>query len=148
MLLITGHSHIDAEFIKPYVEITNVCQKFEMVDTTEEGWLRISGYIDGMRVPERAEGTYTEDAWTICVLKPDSKELDMIRFGAGIDRYIHYDPISSGTLTTRFSSATWYTSDSDVATVSDGVVTITGTGRCAIYAKDSDGNIEIWVIEA
>lgn len=148
LIIITGHSHIDAEFVNPYIEVTNVCQKFEKADITSSAYAVMSGMIDGLRNPDRTANTYTADAWTVCVYKPVSNELDMLRFGAGVDRYIHCTPVSSGTLTTRFDSATWSTSDSSVATVANGVVTVVGSGRCAIVAKDSTGNIEVWVVES
>lgn len=148
LIIITGHSHIDAEFVNPYIEVTNVCQKFEKADITSSGYTVMSGMIDGLRNPDRTANTYTADAWTVCVYKPVSNELDMLRFGAGVDRYIHCTPVSSGALTTRFDSATWSTSDSSVATVANGVVTVVRSGRCAIVAKDSTGNIEVWVAES
>lgn len=149
LILLTGHSHIDAEFVNPYVEVTDVCQKFDKADITTSGYEVISGQIDGIRNPDRTEGTYTEDAWSVCVFKPISMELDVIRFGAGIDRYIHCEPVGESTLTARFDGAvTWNSSDTSVATVSDGTVSIVGAGRCAIVAKDTSGNIEVWVIDA
>lgn len=146
LIVLTGHSHIDAEFIAP-IEVTNVCQKFEVADTTTTAYQKISGMIDGIRNPARTQGEATEDAWTVCVYKPGSNEFDCIRFGAGVDRYIHCDYIlSATTVTSRLTSPTWHTSDANVATVSNGAITIVGSGYCAIYAKDTSGNIEVWTV--
>lgn len=149
MALLTGHSHVDAEFVDPFIEVTDVCQKYEKANISTSQYQAISGQIDGIRNPDRTAGTYTEDAWSVVVFKPLSKELDLIRFGAGVDRYIHCEPVGAVTVTTRFAgTVTWHTSDASVATVSDGVITVSGAGRCAVYAKDEAGNIEVWVVES
>lgn len=148
LIVLTGHSHVDAEFIDPYVEVTDVCQKFEKADITAVGYTRMSGYIDGIRNPDRTAGTYTADAWSVVVYKPISKDLSIIRFGAGVDRYIHCNAIAPTTLTTKLSGAvTWSSSDTTVATVADGVVTGVASGKCAVIAKDAEGNIEVWTVE-
>lgn len=148
LVLLTGHSHVDAEWVNPYVEITNVCQKFDQADTSDDGYQVMSGMIDGIRAPERIVDTASEDAWSAVILKPTSGEIDVIRYGAGIDRYIHYDPIAPNTAIPKLSgTVTWHTSDSSVATVSNGVITGVGSGRCAVFAKDVSGNIEVWVVE-
>ena len=52
------------------------------------------------------------------------------------------------TLNTKLTGTiTWSTSDSNVATVSDGVVTNIGIGKCAILAKDEVGNYECWIVK-
>ena len=107
----------------------------------------VTGYIDAIGTPARTAETYTEDAWSVCVYKPQSNEFDMIRFGAGTDRYFHVTPVVPTTLSTRLSgTVTWHSSDDAVATVTDGVVTGVSTGRCAVFAKDADGNIEVWIV--
>lgn len=147
LIIITGHSHIDAEFVTPHVEVTNVCQKFEQANISTEQYQAISGMIDGLRNPARTQNTYTADAWTICVVKPISNEVDFIRFGAGVDRFIHYVPIAPGTVTSRFENPIWSSSDTSVATVSNGVIIGVSSGRCAIKAKDASGNLEFWVVD-
>jgi hypothetical protein len=124
-----------------------VCQKFEQADITTEAYGKMSGYIDVLGNPAMTSETYTEDAWSVCVYKPFDNVLDMIRFGAGTDRHIHLTPISAGTVTSQLDDVTWESSDTSVATVSGGVITEVGTGRCAIIAKDSAGNIEVWIVE-
>ncbi len=147
LVQITGHSHIDVAFVSPWLSVMQVCQKFEVANISSSLFQKISGYIDQMAAPSRTEGTYTEDAWTVCVLKPSVYELDCIRFGAGADRYFHYDSIAPTTLSSRLSNVTWSSSDTSVATVSNGVVTGVASGTCGILAKDSDGNYECWTIK-
>ena len=143
---ISGHSHIDVAFVNPWLSAMFVCQKFEVANTSSTNYQKISGYIDQMVAPSRTANTETEDAWTVCVLKPNSGELDCIRFGAGSDRYFHYVPIAPTTLTSRLSDVTWSSSDTSVATVADGVITGVASGTCAILAKDSEGNYEAWTV--
>lgn len=147
LVQISGHSHIDVAFVQPWLSVMNVCQKFEVANISDAGHQKITGYVDQMYAPSRTAGTHTEDAWTVCVLKPNSKEFDCIRFGAGVDRYFHYDPIAPTTLSSRLSNVTWSSSDTSVATVSNGVVTGVASGTCGILAKDSEGNYECWTIK-
>ena len=148
LIVLTGHSHIDAEFIDPFVEVTHVCQKFEKADISTSAYQAITGMIDGIKNPDRSADDYTADAWSVCVFKTLSKELSLIRFGAGTDRYIHCESISPTTLTTKLSGAiTWSSSDTSVATVSNGTVTGVSTGKCAIKSKDETGNIEVWIVD-
>lgn len=147
LVSVSGHSHIDIAFVKPWLSVMNVCQKFEVANTSTTQYQMITGYVDGLNAPSRTENTYTEDAWTVCVLKPNSKEFDCIRFGAGADRYFHYEPIAPTTLSSRLSNVTWSSSDTSVATVSNGVVTGVASGTCGILAKDSEGNYECWTIK-
>ena len=146
LVQVTGHSHVDIAFIEPWLSVMNVCQKFEVenISTTEFG--KITGYIDQIVAPSRTADTYTADAWTVCVLKPNSMELDCIRFGAGNDRYFHYNPIAPTTLTSILTGVTWSSSNTSVATVSNGVVTGVASGTCGILAKDTAGNYECWTI--
>ena len=147
LIILTGHSHVDAEFVSPFIEITNVCQKFEQADISTSQYQAISGMIDGIRNPARTAGTMTEDAWSIVVFKPYSKDIDIIRFGAGVDRHIHCQEIGVSTLTTKLTGAiTWSSSNTSVATVANGVITKVSNGKCAIIAKDSSGNIEVWIL--
>lgn len=147
IIQLSGHSHVDTAFIDPWVAIGFVCQKCSQADISTTEMQKISGYIDTLGSPTRTVNTATEDAWTVCILKPFSNELDTIRFGAGADRYFHYAPIAPTTLTSKLSGTlTWSSSDLDVATVSNGVVTGVASGTCAIIAKDESGNYEAWVI--
>lgn len=146
LVQLSGHSHVDLAFITPWLSVMFVCQKLNKSDTSATGFGKISGYIDVMGVYDRTVNTVSEDAWTACVLKPESGELATVRFGAGVDRFFHYKPIAPTTLTSKLSSVTWSTSNSSVATVSNGVVAGVASGTCAILAKDSTGNYEAWII--
>lgn len=147
LIQLSGHSHVDIAFIEPWLSIMQVCQKFEKANTGSSGYGMIEGYIDELGNPDRTAETYTADAWSICLYKPISNEFDMIRFGAGVDRYFHVTPIAPTTVTSKLTGTlTWSTSDATVATVSGGVITGVGSGRCGILAKDADGNYECWTV--
>jgi len=152
LIQLCGHSHADYYFNDPWPTIFSCCQKFEQVDTTAGGFLDISGNVGGnagIVAPARALSTATEDLWNVCVLKPLSKEIDFIRFGAGVDRYFHFGKTvieNTLTLTTILDAVIWSTSDGSVATVSDGVVTAVGSGLCQITATDNAGNFETWTV--
>ena len=146
LVQLSGHTHLDLAFVTPWLSVVHACTRSASTNTSGSGFNVITGYIDEMGNPSRTQGTYTEDLWTVCVLKPNSGELDCIRFGAGNDRYFHYVPIAPTTLTTRLSNVTWSSSDTSVATVSDGVVTGVASGTCAILAKDAEGNYEAWTV--
>lgn len=42
---------------------------------------------------------------------------------------------------------TWASSDTSVATVSGGTVTVIGSGRARIVATDESGNTETWTVK-
>lgn len=152
LVQLCGHSHADYYFNTPWLTVFSGCQKTEQVDTTTSDFLAITGNIGGnagIIAPTRTLGTVTEDLWSVCVLKPLSKEIDFIRFGAGVDRYFHFEKTvvsDTQTLTTVLDTVTWTTSDSSVATVSSGTVTAAGSGVCQITATDADGNFETWTV--
>ena len=146
LVQLSGHSHVDLAFITPWLSVMFVCQKCVEAPTDTTGMNKITGYIDVKGSYSRVEGEASEDAWTVCVLKPASMELATIRFGAGADRYFHYQPIAPTTLTSKLTSPTWSSSNESVATVSGGVVTGVASGTCAILAKDTTGNYEAWIV--
>lgn len=153
LIMLSGHTHFDIAFIDPWLSIVQTCQRFTDTDTIEflpdvENEYGITGFIDRAVVPSRTAKTATEDAWSVCVLKPEEAELDIVRFGAGTDRYFHYVPISPDTLTTKLTGTiTWESSNTSVATVANGTVTAVSSGKCAIIAKDETGNYECWIIK-
>lgn len=152
LIMISGHSHRDIAFVSPYLSVMQDCQRFtdtagEVIGPNDENPTEITGFIDNIVKPARIAGTASEDAWTLAVYKPITNDLDLIRFGAGADRYFHATPIAPTTLTTRLSSVSWSSSDTSIATVSNGTVTGVSSGRCAIIAKDTSGNYECWIIE-
>lgn len=152
IVVISGHSHLDMAFIDPWVEVMQDCQRF-CPDVTEDmidPEVSPSGaYIDVVRKNARAAGTASEDLWTACVYQPFSNNLFLVRFGAGVDRYLHCDPLQTArSVTTRLTGTVdWSTSDPDVATVSDGEISITGSGKCAVIAKNEAGDIEVWIVQ-
>lgn len=81
-----GHSHADYSFSTPWLSIHNNCQKFEQSDLTTSGFAHLVETADDLEAPERTEGTATEDCWSVVVIKPISRKVDVIRFGAGNDR--------------------------------------------------------------
>ena len=81
-----GHSHADYAYSTPWLGIFSNCQKFEQSDATDSGYSRIVANADYFDCPPREEGTATEDCWSVVVVKPISRTVDIIRFGAGNDR--------------------------------------------------------------
>ena len=147
LLELSGHTHVDIAFISPWTAIMQVCQKFEQADLSLTGYQVITGYIDAISNPARTAQTAAEDAWSVNIYKPISNTLHQIRFGAGSDRHFHLTPVGAGTVASQLEDVTWSSSDTAVATVSGGVITGVGAGRCAILAKDSNGNYECWIVE-
>ena len=124
------------------------CQRFSNTpaDITDEDH-DMTGFIDVVRKNARVQYTEKEDLWTVVIYKPMSNDISLVRFGAGKDRYYHATAISPTTLSTKLSGTiTWSTSDSNVATVANGVVTGVSSGTCAILAKDANENYECWVV--
>lgn len=149
LIELTGHTHRDAAFISPFLNVLQGCEKYYDVaeDYIDTGSSMI-GYIDNILRPGRVNKTATEDLWSVVVYKPDSKELSCIRFGAGYDRYFHVEPIAPTTVTTKLSGTiTWSSSNTEIATVSSGVISGVATGRCAVLAKDTTGNYECWIVD-
>lgn len=144
LIEISGHSHRDMAFVAPWVSVMSAANKFYNSTASISG---IVGNIDEIIFPARVADTAAEDSWNVNVYNAVSGVLHVIRFGAGNDRIFHVYPIAPTTLTSQLTSVTWSSSDTTVATVSDGVVTAVGAGRCAILAKDTAGNYECWVIE-
>lgn len=145
----TGHSHFDGAWVDPWVNLSQDCQRFSprSEDATDDAH-ETTGFIDVIRANARKQYTPTEDCWSVCIYKPDSNELSSIRFGAGKDRYFHITPIAPTALSSKLSGTlTWTTSNSAVATVSNGIVTGISAGKCAVLAKDESGNYECWIIE-
>lgn len=90
LIQLCGHSHADYYFDSPWLTIYNGCQKFNQADVTTEGYTRITGAASPIVSPARTLKTATEDLWTVCVIKPLSRTIDMIRFGAGDDRSFNF----------------------------------------------------------
>lgn len=152
LIMMSGHSHLDMAFINPWLSVMQDCQRFSntvggIITPDSEDTHGISGFIDAVVKPARVQYTASEDAWSVNIYKPLTNEFSMIRFGAGADRYFHVTPIAPTTVTSKLNGTlTWSTSDDSVATVADGIITGVATGKCAILAKDADGNYECWVV--
>lgn len=91
LIQLCGHSHADYYYTDPWLTIFNTCQKFSQSDLTTSQYQSITGYVGSMISPERIAGTATEDAWNIVIVKPRSKTIDVVRFGAGADRTFTFD---------------------------------------------------------
>ena len=82
--LFSGHNHYDNAWSEPYLSITTNCQKFENENGDPNLW------ADGSIKPTRTVGTATEDCWDVVIVRPISKKINMVRFGAGEDRAFTY----------------------------------------------------------
>ncbi len=79
-----GHSHADVAFTSPYLSIGSNCNKFENTNGDPNLW------PEGATKPSRVWGAVSEDCWDMVVLRPLSKKIDFVRFGAGNDRSYTY----------------------------------------------------------
>ena len=91
VICLIGHSHADFSFSTPWLDVAFSCNKvYQTQDKTigpgDESWLLPMG----AKIWARERGTVTEDTWDIVVIKPLSKRVNAIRFGAGEDRTYTY----------------------------------------------------------
>lgn len=88
MISFIGHSHSDFSHSEPYLEIACNCNKIEQDhDWIEDG----SGLFPvGAKFWGRTEGTASEDCWDAIVIRPKSRKINLVRFGAGEDREFLY----------------------------------------------------------
>lgn len=88
--LFHGHTHWD--FIGQYSqtngfhEVSTGCSRVVSGPITT----RTDYYPQGATMPERTINTVTQELWDIIVIKPESREVNMIRYGAGSDRSFTY----------------------------------------------------------
>lgn len=76
-----------------------------------------------------------------------AKKVYCDRIGVGGNRTLFFEPLTvatTETLTSSLADVTWASSDSTVATVTDGVVTAVTAGYTIITATDASGNAEAW----
>lgn len=154
LVLFNGHTHFDNQYISPFVEVNQGCVK---VYNLESGLSDAAP--EGAYFCERAVGDYREQLWDAVVIDKANSFLSCIRFGAGVDRYIHLTPIevaAGGTATLTpsvLTAASWETRDSEASSISiaSGVVSVdagaTSGTRLFAMALDADGNREIWTIQ-
>ena len=79
-----GHNHVDDVFTTPYRGITICCEKFENENGNPSLW------PSGAVKPQRTFNTASEDCWDVVIIRPNSRKMNFIRFGAGSDREISY----------------------------------------------------------
>ena len=79
-----GHSHCDVDFDTPYLSIGTNCEKFENTNGDPTKW------PEGAVKPARVKREVSEDCWDMVVIRPLSRKIDCIRFGAGADRSFTY----------------------------------------------------------
>ena len=82
--IICGHNHVDDVFTSPHHGITLCCEKFENENGDPSKW------PEGSVKPTRTAGTYTEDCWTVAIIRPNSRKINFVRFGSGSDYEISY----------------------------------------------------------
>lgn len=99
----------------------------------------------------KTTNTQSSTAFQVITLDPVSKTVYAIHYGAGIDIILHYesDLISAQkTLTTALTSPIWHTNDTNIATISNGVITPVSDGNTLIWCKSTADNcIEAWNIK-
>lgn len=150
-----GHTHFDNQWMSPFVEINEGCAK---VYNLETGILPDTA-PEGAYFPERAVGDYREQLWDAVVIDQVNSLLSCIRFGAGVDRYVHLTPVevaAGGTTTLTpsvLTASSWETRESEASSISiaSGVVSVaagaTSGARLTAICKDADGNMEFWTIK-
>lgn len=144
--MLYGHCHQDNVWSYPFCSIGTCCNKGQVING---GTQYLSRYSEDSYMPMKALNSHTSDLWDVVLVKPTSKVIEMVRFGAGADRTIHYEPVecaagSSVTLASKISGGTWglRTSDQSKATVDNGVVTV-GSGIASgtllsVWCKSGD----------
>lgn len=123
--MLYGHCHEDNVWADPFCGIGICCNKSVATNGRPSLWCE-----DGT-MPYRSTDAANADLWDAVVVNTTAKLIDMVRFGAGADRTVHYEPIecaagASVTLTSKISGGTWglRTSDQSKASVANGVVTV------------------------
>ena len=75
-----GHTHADLIYTKRTFPITSVgCSKIEYFEDKKP---------DGAICHARIEGEVTQELWDTLIIDPKTGDMDFVRFGAGIDRYV------------------------------------------------------------
>lgn len=81
-----GHNHFDCEFTAPFNDTDNPILAFSQnSNKCYNKALGASAPIKAER-PQRTPGTVTEDCFDIVVIRPKSGKVNLVRFGAGVDR--------------------------------------------------------------
>lgn len=152
-----GHLHVDNVYVKPYISVNMCCQK--VYNSTSGTNILGSTAPEGAWWPIREVGTKNELLWDAVVINQEEGLLSCIRVGAGVDRYIHYNPIevaAGGTTTltpAAITATSWAVLESESSSISitDGVVTVDSSAtvgsRLMAKAVDANGNFEYWCIK-
>lgn len=150
LCIIGGHSHFDMDSTQESLIVPRywspTIPDIMVTSTTTDAFIRQSENINPLN---RQAGTVNEQAFDVVHLDTKNKVLIMTRIGAGPDRIFHLSPLhESTTLSTMLSgSVSWESTQGSVANVSNGIVSVVGTGRTRIVAKDADGNTESWTFK-
>ena len=75
-----GHIHRDYSNSKPFLEFSTAAQKCQNIEVKK----------GGASAPERKLNTASEDLWDVLVIRPQSRKINTVRFGAGADREWSY----------------------------------------------------------
>lgn len=134
--LITGHTHQDAEIYTAGgipVLVTDTDASSRLADTNPN---------------TSTIGTITECAFDTVTVGYSPNVIRAARIGRGKNRIMHggANAVSSTlSLTSELESPVWSSTDSSVATVSNGVVSAVSTGKAIIKATTSD-TVEMWLV--
>lgn len=81
-----GHNHFDCEFTAPFNDTDNPILAFSQ--TCHKCYTKTIAETAPLKAtyPERTPGTVTEDCFDIVVIRPRSGKVNLVRFGAGVDR--------------------------------------------------------------
>ena len=77
---IYGHIHRDFSNSKPFLEFSTAAQKCQNIEIKK----------GSASAPERKLNTASEDLWDVLVIRPQSRKINTVRFGAGNDREWSY----------------------------------------------------------
>ena len=78
-----GHDHYDYSITEPWLEINLAAAKAHNFE-------RQSYYPNEAVIQQRKGGTISEQLWDVLIIKPESRIIQTIRFGAGEDRQWEY----------------------------------------------------------
>lgn len=90
LIQLFGHSHADYNFSTPWLSIASNCGKFEQSNLDTDEYRAITGYDGNIVAPERVQGTDKEQSFSVVVVRPTIKKINLVRFGAGLDREFGY----------------------------------------------------------
>lgn len=90
MVLLMGHTHADFSFNNPILEIGFNCEKCDTAITADVTVGPGEEWPEGSKRWKRVLGTVLEDSWDAVVIRPISRKINTIRFGAGEDREFAY----------------------------------------------------------